>query len=109
VTAAPFKLPLRVGWEDGSGMETIRDAAGTSLAVTNWGCSCCKDPHEPEHQARAEAIALAVNAHAGLVEALREMVARFGAHPTSAEYPCTTGNCSIERAKAALRAAGVEP
>lgn len=50
----------RAGYSDGSGLEyiTLNDKA---VAVTAWGCSCCKPEPKEEHFAKAIAIAEALN------------------------------------------------
>lgn len=62
--------PWRVGYNDGSGQETITTVAETphkygsfptAIAVVRWGCGCCKDDDAltDEEQANARLIAAA--------------------------------------------------
>jgi hypothetical protein len=51
------------GFSDGSGMDTVRDMSveGATIAVTNWGCSCCEGEETQEHRDMAARIAKALN------------------------------------------------
>lgn len=57
------------GHSDGSGLTSIRDlhaegvpgVRGRTIAVSNWGCDCCRPDESPERIAAAAQIVKALN------------------------------------------------
>lgn len=54
--------PWKIGYNDKSGMDTIRTDKDGQIAVIRWGCGCCKTtieekPLSPEEQGNARLLA----------------------------------------------------
>lgn len=59
-----LKLPVKIGYADGSGEDYLTDADDQPLAVVRWGCGCCKStgPLTDEERGTLETIRDALNA-----------------------------------------------
>ena len=71
----------RAGYDDGSGPDHVIEIGGSAVAVTNWGCDCCKAPTDEDEVAMAVRIAACLSAcdglHPGAIPALVEAVATY--------------------------------